>query len=368
MDVLWPLKRAALVTAKRAVKLAYHDTKVASAYLRSNSLRKLSILCAHTGAQNHESGAYAIFLIWQPQQFPWYIENALDALNAAAINPIIVVNHDLGEERLAYLKARSHLVIIRDNTGLDIGGYRDATLYLTRTIKNNLSRVIYMNDSVYYFRENLENVFERLSSSSADICGTFENWEHNYHIQSFCFSVSGHLFLSGAFQQFWQNYIPVNSRLWAIQQGEIGLSKIMVPLSERIEIIYRPNDLIAPLSAIGNDHLGDLNNLLPRKIRFTASDLKKIPMQHIPQAFANKVSLRSQVHTGAFLYRKFLGCPIMKRDLVYRLQFSIDEIEKRLQESGDEGHLRDIVAEMERKGTPEHLSLVKQVRVAVGIL
>nr|WP_278524537.1 rhamnan synthesis F family protein [Brucella anthropi] len=368
MDILWPLKRAAFVTAKRAVKLAYHDTKVVSAHLRRNSLSKLSILSQHAGTQNHGSGAYAIFLIWQPNQFPWYIENALDALNAAEINPVIVVNHDLGEERLAYLKARSHLVLIRDNTGLDIGGYRDATLHLANTVKNHLSRVIYMNDSVYYFKENLINIFERLAASSADICGTFENWEHHYHIQSFCFSVSGNLFLNDTFQRFWQNYIPVNSRLWAIQQGEIGLSKVMVPLSQQIEIIYQPDDLIAPISEIEKDQLVDLNNLLPQKIRFTESELRAISLQDIPQAFANKVALRSQVHTGAFLYRKFLGCPIMKRDLVYRLQFSIDEIEKRLRETGGEGHLEAIVSELKKKGTPQSLSLVEQVRVAVGIL
>ncbi|MEJ5018702.1 rhamnan synthesis F family protein [Ochrobactrum vermis] len=368
MDILWSLKRAAFITAKRAVKLAYHDTKVAAAYLTRHSLRKLSILSKHAGAQNHENGAYAIFLIWQPDHFPWYIENALDALNAAAINPVIVVNHDLADERLAYLKERSHLVLIRDNTGLDIGGYRDATLYLASTMKEPPSRVIYMNDSVYYFKENLERVFERLARSQADICGTFENWEHKYHIQSFCFSVSGALFKNDAFQRFWQDYIPVNSRLWAIQQGEIGLSQVMVPLSKQIEIIFQPKDLIAPVSNIGKDQINELNNLLPQRIRFNESDLQTIPLQEIPQAITKKVTLRSQVHTGAFLYRRFLGCPIMKRDLVYRLQFSIEEIENNLRDTGDEGHLEDIVSELKKKGTPQRLSLIKQIRVAVGIL
>ncbi|WP_421522255.1 rhamnan synthesis F family protein [Ochrobactrum quorumnocens] len=359
-------KRTLLGAAKRVVKLIYHDTKVAAAYLNRSSLKKLKILSAHDGNQHHPSNVYAIFLIWQPGSLRWYIENALNALNANGINVIVVANHTLSREQVSLLKEKSYLVIERDNTGLDIGGYRDATLYLHSVARPK--RVIYMNDSVYYFMNGLNPIFKRLSSSESDICGTFENYEHCYHIQSFCFSVSGHLFCKNSFLKFWENYLPVNSRLWAIQQGEIALSKMMVPLANKVEVIFRPDDLIEALSKIHDEQREELNALLPRKIRFDEVSLNSIPPSDIPLAFAKKVALRSQVHTGAFLYRRYLGCPIMKRDLLYRLQFSIHEIQHVLEETGSEGHLEEIISELEAKGTPEKLSLIKQVRVAVGIL
>lgn len=359
-------KRTLLGTAKRVVKLFYHDTKVAAAYLKRDSLKKLSILSTHDGNQHHPGSIYAIFLIWQPSNLRWYIQNALKALNANGINVIVVANHKLSQEQIFLLREKSYLIIERDNTGLDIGGYRDATLYLNSIVRPK--RVIYMNDSVYYFASGLNSIFKRLSSTEADICGTFENYEHCYHIQSFCFSVSGHLFSKESFQKFWESYLPVNSRLWAIQQGEIALSKMMVPLANKVEVIFRPDDLIEPLSKVPNEQRNELNSLLPRKIRFDTPSLNSILPNDIPPAFAQKVSIRSQVHTGAFLYRKYLKCPIMKRDLLYRLQFSIHEIQHILEETGSEGHLKEIISELEAKGTPEKLSLIKQVRVAVGIL
>jgi hypothetical protein len=368
MTYPFSFKRTLLGAAKRVVKLFYHDTKVAAAFLKRSSLKKLAILSTHDGDQHHPGSVYAIFLIWQPMNLRWYIENALNALNANGINVIVVANHNLSPEQVSLLKAKCYMVIERDNTGLDIGGYRDATLYLNNILKVAPKRVIYMNDSVYYFANGLDSIFERLSSSQSDICGTFENFEHCYHIQSFCFSVSGDLFNNDSFLEFWENYLPVNSRLWAIQQGEIALSKMMVPLANKVDVIFRPDNLMAPLSKIQKNQLPELNTLLPRKIRFDERSLNSIPPLDIPLAFSRKVALRSQVHTGAFLYRKYLGCPIMKRDLLYRMQFSIHEIEYILEETGSEGHQEEIISELRAKGTPENLSLIKQVRVAVGIL
>lgn len=362
------LKRKLLGPAKWIIKLFYHDTKVAIAYLKRNSLKKLAIIKTHDGSKNHNNGTYAIFLIWQPFKITWYIENALNSLDSNGVNIILVSNHPLKPDQTLFLKKRCYLIIERDNTGLDIGGYRDATLYLHSTLRIKPKRVIYMNDSVYYFADGLDSLFERLSSSQFDICGTFENFEHYYHIQSFCFSVSDRLFNNNSFLQFWENYLPVNSRLWAIQQGEIGLSKVMVPLANKIDIIFRPSTLIEPLLKIHKDQLQELNALLPRKIRFDDFSLESIQANDTPIVFSKKILLRSQVHTGAFLYRKYARCPIMKRDLVYRMQFSINEVQKILEEIDTEGHQEEIITEFQAKGTPDQLSLIKQVRVAVGIL
>lgn len=48
----------------------------------------------------------------------------------------------------------------------------------------------------------------------------------------------------------------------------------------------------------------------------------------------------------------FTGCPLIKRDLYYRPQFNLDEIEENLlQVRDDNDHFEDIVTGMQKKGT-----------------
>lgn len=362
------IKRAILPFAKQSAKLYYHDRKVLAAKIR----RKLhgnqnNIIEKHVGDLHHEGGKYALFLIWQPKKIAWYVENALSSLNEAGINVIAIVNHKLSTEQAEYLKQRSHTILVRDNTGFDIGGYRDGTLFLAQE-DHNPTRVIYMNDSIYYFKNGLTDLFNKLANSESDICGTFENWEIHYHIQSFCFSVSGCLFKHKKFQGFWENYLPVNSRLWAINAGEVGLSQSMVPIANSIDILYRANDLRDHLKKKSSNELIDLVKYFPSGARINYSLFDELPKEAILQEYIDKIYIRSQIHTGGFLFREFLNCPILKRDLLYRLQFTLDEIEYAIKKTNDEGHIKEILTDFRKKGTVDHLPLIKKLQSASGIL
>ena len=96
------------------------------------------------------------------------LSNALSALNGLGIKVIAVVNHPLNDERLSELKKRCAHVLIRNNKGFDIGGYRDATLFIRERLKPR--RVCYFNDSVYYFTEGLPDLFDKLANSTGRYC------------------------------------------------------------------------------------------------------------------------------------------------------------------------------------------------------
>jgi hypothetical protein len=172
---------------KRVAQLRYHDVEVFRARF-SRRFGKEEPYQLHQGTRHHAGGVYAIFLIWQPDETPWYVDNALAAFDEGQANVILVVNHELSAERLLDLKSRCSRIIIRNNAGLDFGGYRDATLHLLEN--ENPVRLLYLNDSVYFFKKGLTQLFQELAGSEADVAGSFENWQHSYHIQSFCFSVS----------------------------------------------------------------------------------------------------------------------------------------------------------------------------------
>ncbi len=60
---------------------------------------------------------------------------------------------------------------------------------------------------------------------------------------------------------------------------------------------------------------------------------------------------------------------MMKRDLYYRLQFSLDEIEENLREVREnDDHFGDILADMQKKGTGRDLSYWNMAKFAEGLL
>ncbi len=362
------VKRAVYPIAKHSVKIYYHDRKVLVAKLKRAVYGNPShIIDTHVGDLRHNGGKYALFLIWQPKEIAWYVENALVALKEAGVNTIVIANHPLSPDKLSNLKKFSHTILIRDNTGFDIGGYRDGTKFLANSAEN-IERVIYMNDSVYYSKKGLTGLITRLANSVSDICGTFENWEIHYHIQSFCFSVSDKIFHNEKFQKYWENYIPVNSRLWAIHAGEVGLSKTIVPLTEQIEIIYRANDLRSHLNKKEKRDLLNYVRLLPYPVRITYKDFSDLPKDAIVNEMIDRIYYGSQIHTGGFLFVTLLDCPIMKKDIFYRLQYRFDEIENSLRNIDTDGHTMDILTDMRKKSSVVYLPKLKRLQADSGIL
>ncbi|ATU93997.1 rhamnan synthesis F family protein [Phyllobacterium zundukense] len=361
------MNKVAILPLRRFVRFLYHDLRVFKTWSERRLLSKHSIIEYHVGEKTNAAGdVYAVYLIWQPKQLPWYVKNALSAFNELGINVIAVVNHTLNDERLAELKKHCAHLLIRDNAGFDIGGYRDATLFIKDTLRP--SRVCYLNDSIYCFREGLTELFKKLANSTADIAAPFENHEYTYHIQSFCFSVSNRIFRSEEFQTFWQNYLPVNSRLWAIDNGEKGLSSAIVPIAESVDVVYTPDHLRPYLLGLSLDELQRLNRYLPRLVRRKDGEFEKLSKPELVDELCKLVAIRSQIHTGAFLYQRFMGCPLMKRDLYYRLQFGLNEIEQNLNDARADDHFNDILADMQRKGTGRDLSYWNMVKFAEGLL
>ncbi|MBZ9865448.1 rhamnan synthesis F family protein [Mesorhizobium sp. CA15] len=357
------LKEAAIKVLARSI---FYYPKVFSAVIRRLFGKDGFITESIEGNRRFENGKFAIFLIWQPKELSWYVKNALDALAEAEVNLIVVANHTLNDATRAALISQSRWILTRDNTGFDIGGFQDATHFLRKHF--DVERLIYLNDSVYFFREGLTEMIQRLATSKADICTAFENWEFFYHIQSFCFSVSRRMLDTPAAVEFWRKYLPVNSRRWAIQRGEIGLSKAIVPFADEIDVIYSPNEIQPFMKDLSLGELISLSGSLPSAIRLRREDHKGARGNEVQGDILNRISGRSQIHTGGFLYRRFLRCPLLKRDLVYRLQYSIYDVEACLRDLGHEGHLHEILSDMRRKGAGTQLSFLKRIQFNDGII
>ncbi|MBB5750999.1 rhamnan synthesis F family protein [Prosthecomicrobium pneumaticum] len=298
------------------------------------------------GALHQPGSVFAVFVMWQPVETRWYVSNALAALAAAGVNVILVVNHPLDEARRRELLRSCAVMILRDNSGRDMGGYRDAILYAAAL---RPERLIVMNDSVYFLESGLVPLIERLATSPFDVQGTFENWERDHHVQSFCYSISGRLLQNPELQDFWKAYLPVNSRLWAIRKGEVGSSRVMVREARSIDILYTPARLRPGIVALSRAELLDLVRYLPRNLRPNVPK-RGFPTALIAERFLAAVNVYSQIHSGGFLYRRFLGSPLLKRDLLFRGYYGLYEVQTLLGEVGAEGHEADILTDMRIKG------------------
>ena len=205
-------------------------------------------------------------------------------------------------------------------------------------------------------------------NSRADVAGSFENWEYTYHIQSFCFSVGHDIIASSEFARFWEEYLPVNSRLWAIRRGEIAFSEAILPIAKSVTSIYTPNKIRHHVSEIDLNKVESTNIYICRGQRLPSSSFKEESHTGLVSKICEHIAMRSQIHTAGFLYKKYLDCPLMKRDLLYRLQFDIYEIEHNLVDVGHEGHLVEILSDMKRKGPGYQLRSTKKRLFEQGII
>jgi len=326
-----------------------------------------SVLDIIKGEQTHPGGIYAIFVMWQPKKTPWYVWNALDALAETGVNVLLVVNHPLTEDRLKELKARCHTIMLRDNTGADIGGYKDASQYLKEDI--TITRVIYLNDSVYYFKKRLKELFSRLARDDADVCSAFENVQIHYHFQSFCLSVSGELFRHSNFQRFWKRYLPANIRRWAINRGEVGLTKqAIIPIAKTINIIYKVDELRKKLEQLSSDELLLCERQLPIPLRKNFNNIGYIPATLMPAEITFKIAAFSQIHSGAFLFMTFAECPLMKRDLIFRDLYMLHEVEYFLRQMDNHKHIPEIMTDMRKKGSGQYLGRLDRWKFRFGMI
>lgn len=363
------LAQVGIRTLFKCAALATYYPTVGAEILRWKWRPPSTVLGTEEGELRFPGGRFATFLVHQPTQTPWYVQNALNALAEARINVLLVFNHPVEGERLAAFRRRSFRLMIRDNTGLDIGGYRDG--YLALRAEETLERLLFLNDSVYYFESGLSSLFERLMSSRADLSAPYENRQFTYHIQSFCLSLSGDLARHPDVSRFFERYVPVSSRRWAIHRGEFGLSRALTGAARDIEIVY-------PIELLGEneDELpeafrADPARFLPIALRRRFAWLREQAGATSESPLATALRLASpysQIHTAGFLFRSMLGAPLVKRDLVYREQFTTDEARDLLTVTGHEGHLEEIVADLNRKGEGSRLRGMDQGRYVAGMI
>lgn len=281
-------------------------------------------------------GPFAIFVFYGPDgKVPADVTNALNALSSASVHVLLVSNHKLSSAQTKAFAPMCHSMIERGNQGFDMGAYRDALQWITAKGLNP-DRLIFLNNSVYYSHRGLSDFFVNLLGPE-DAVAAFENWGEGHHLQSFALSVSANILNAKCFTAFWDDYVPVNNRVHAIEAGERALSHAVLAAADSSRVIYSVAALRDRLQAEGLDfadsapYLSQPINSADLKRRDELEGLTFTP-EETAQHICDIISQTSLIHSGAYFFARYLECPIFKKDIVYRRRFKFWQVEQWLGE------------------------------------
>lgn len=302
-----------------------------------------------------------IFIVFEQNKLPNLTLDALKCFKENGLQLLVVNNgNPVHEEQL--LMAGADIVITRNNTGKDFGGYKDATLYLKNNNLLNWSKVIYANDSVIYPKRIVNTLINELVDDEYDFIAHSAVKEIHFHFQSFLFSCSNSLIKNSIIIKFWESYLPLDRRRYMIKKGEVGLTKEILKTGCRINVINTYRDVKKELTDFAsiNDMLNELpdryrlqksisqiqSNLAQavvttntfKKSRINDDKLKDINInsaitryqavnaiyQNISEDLYREISIGNPSHLGLSFFLRTNKPFVIKRDLAYRAGYEYD--------------------------------------------
>lgn len=367
---------------RRALLLVvFYLVPVSLQRLRLGLSRRSHVLDLQEGRLRHAGRNWAILVVWQPDEWPWFLDVLVDAMARQGINLLLVANALPQGAMAEHLLDRCARLMRRDNQGFDFGGFRDGCMHLME--QEDPQRVLFANDSILYYPEGLDHLLARLlpAAGGAEVISTFENREYQFHFQSFLFSVSAQLLRSAIVQDYWRCYVPVSNRRWCILRGEIGFSRCLLRAGRSFEVIASGVALAQALLPMDPQELLALRGDATGELRKEWDALQPlVERASIPgpghEAAQDTLVMevvalcqkRSPPHCAPFLYARLLGIRVLKRDLVWRDRYSLTEIEWSLRRSGLEERLDEVMAGFRRRGRGAQLRGLQRARYDIGVI
>lgn len=314
------------------------------------------------GLAPEPSKKVAVFVLFS-SAVPAFTLNFIKALNRGSYNIIIVANADIEEVAKTELMRHCCLLVERANVGRDFGGYKDGIGIALQRFPG-VRRLVIANDSLFYLERGLDRLVAGLDGPQ-DFIGVSEVFEHHYHVASFLLSFGPGVLADPVFHRFWAGYRPITTRMWAILEGEGELTRVLVEAGHRPHVLFRAEALVPKLRALSAQEARDAVALFPTAVRPTLSAAAQAngagpASGEFAEAVFKEVMARNQMHTAGFAFMKFLGLPLIKRDIVFRELYSVEEVNRIMADFGEP--LRaEIVADLAGRPSPSQFDPVRKL-------
>jgi rhamnosyltransferase len=130
---------------------------------------------------------------------------------------VVVCNGALSDEGRLALGEVTDDVVVRENIGFDVWGYKTGIEYIGWDNLCQYDELVLMNDSVFGPIYPLEPIFDKMGAKNLDFWGITKHGEYNNpdgltkngifpeHIQSYFFAFSKSMFMRSEFKEYWDN-------------------------------------------------------------------------------------------------------------------------------------------------------------------
>lgn len=172
-----------------------------------------------------------------------YVLFYLNQLLSVAKHIVFVSTASLPESEIAKVESLGVKAIVRENVGYDFYSYK---VGLDNLVLEAYEELILCNDSVYGPFYPVVDLFEKDAISQCDFWGVTDNYEINYHLQSYFLVFRRVAFFCDAFRRFWAELEILEDKLEIIRRYEIGLSQRLLQAELVAKSVY-PVDKINPL-------------------------------------------------------------------------------------------------------------------------
>jgi len=168
-----------------------------------------------------------------------YVLRYLKALRDAGFAVVVLSTAELPHAEQAKLANACARLIMRENVGLDFGGWIEA---FRRFMPLKAELLLLANDSVYGPVGDLGDFIDRLTATPADFYGAVESWEGGAHLQSWFLLLRPAAYGSEAFRAIMARPIPSDMlKLEIIDRYERRLTHALGGAGLRHYAAYTPH-------------------------------------------------------------------------------------------------------------------------------
>lgn len=179
------------------------------------------------------------------KNLPGYVRFALRHLAATDFHVVLLTNdRELSEETYKFIADNDIELFLTQNHGFDFGMWHrylklkvnNPTAGVAQESMGNLDRLLALNDSIVYFKNNFEKFFAEAEKSTADVVSLTSSNEIYPHLQSFFLYMKQPAL--GAFFMHLFETPEQEDFLSTVRHMEIGLSEKFVEAEVRMEALY----------------------------------------------------------------------------------------------------------------------------------
>jgi hypothetical protein len=202
------------------------------------------------------NGQVALLLVYQPNGFSPTLRVTCVHLVESGYAPLIVCNSDPSAADVESLKDCAWTIMVRPNFGYDFGGYRDGILWLLKR-KNDLKRLIVLNDSIWFPAFAGDQLISRLEGLGVDVAGAVLHPAHRRRrtsrlrpafLESYFYLFGEKAIQSEAFLRFWRKFRVSSIKLNAVYRGERSFSVALERAGLSIDAVLNRHRILAALT------------------------------------------------------------------------------------------------------------------------